>query len=99
MSDAPLISSSSHSSHSSHSADEPNHDRLIAAAKAEAQRLRRQAIGQFGGGVFEGMGDVWRNGNALWERTRHDSQRAISRSAQRLQARWQAHQKHRNSAL
>lgn len=96
MSDAHLTSDSSHSSRC---ADAHRHDRLIAAAKAEAQRLRRQAIDEFGEGVFEGIGDVWRSGNALWERTRQDSQRALVRSAQRLQARWQAHQKHRNNAL
>jgi hypothetical protein len=68
---------------------------LIAAAKTEAQRLRRLAVQEFGSTLLDDLGDMWRGGNALWERTRLYSEQSLTRSAQRLQARWQAHQQHR----
>ncbi len=68
---------------------------LIAAAKTEAQRLRRLAVQEFGSTLLDDLGDMWRGGNALWERTRLHSEQSLTRRAQRLQARWQAHQKQR----
>jgi hypothetical protein len=78
----------------SHASDEECLDR-IAQAQAEAQRLRHQAMRDFGNGMLDGMGDVWRCGNALWERGLSDSRRTLARSTARLHARWVAHQKWR----
>lgn len=59
------------------------HARLMDAAKAEAGRLRHQAVCEFGSGVVD---DFWRGANAVWQRMDDVSAQA-TRSARRLQAR------------
>lgn len=54
--------------------------RLHDLAKAEAERLRRAAMCDFGS---EAVDDFWRGANAIWQR----GQATAQRSASRLQAR------------
>ena len=60
--------------------DTATQHRLHDLAKAEAQRLRRQAMCDFGS---EAVDDFWRGANALWQH----GQTAAQRSAARLQVR------------
>lgn len=60
-----------------------HHARLMDAAKAEAARLRSQAVREFGCGAFD---DFWRGANAVWQRM-EDASTLAARSANRLQAR------------
>jgi hypothetical protein len=60
--------------------DAANLNRLHDLAKAEAQRLRLQAMSDFG---REAVDDFWRGADAIWQR----GQATAQRSASRLQAR------------
>jgi len=66
-----------------------NHGYLIDQAKAEASRLRTEAIRQFGD---EALGDFWRGANAVWQRSLLSGQGLAQRSAARLRARLQRRQ-------
>ena len=57
--------------------------RLHDLAKTEAQRLRRQAIQQFG---QEALDDFWRGADAVYQRCLESSSVMVARSATRLQA-------------
>ena len=65
------------------SSDPRQHARLIEQAKAEAARLRSEAIQHFGD---EALGDFWRGANAVWQRMQAGHGLA-QRSAARLRAR------------
>ena len=65
------------------SSDPRQHDKLIEQAKAEAARLRSEAIQHFGD---EALGDFWRGANAMWQRMQAGHGMA-QRSAARLRAR------------
>ena len=65
------------------SSDPRQHARLIEQAKAEAARLRSEAIQHFGD---EALGDFWRGANAVWQRMQAGRGLA-QRSAARLRAR------------
>lgn len=67
----------------SHASASETHARLMDAAKAEAGRLRHQAVCEFGNGVVD---DFWRGANAVWQRM-GDASAQATRSARRLQAR------------
>ena len=63
-----------------HELNGPTLNRLHDQAKMEAQRLRREAIRDFGS---EAVDDFWRGANVIWQR----GQATAQRSASRLQAR------------
>jgi len=71
-----------------------NHGYLIDQAKAEASRLRTEAIQQFGD---EALGDFWRGANAVWQRSLLSGQGLAHRSAARLRARLQRRQTSRGA--
>lgn len=54
---------------------------LIDQAKAEASRLRREAIEQFGN---EALADFWRGANAVWQRSVQFGHGLAQRSSARL---------------
>lgn len=58
--------------------------RLHDQAKAEAVRLRREAIRHFGGEAVDGF---WRGADAVWQRSLETGQTIAERSAVRLKAR------------
>ena len=64
--------------------DSSNHARLMDQAKAEAARLRSEAIQHFGD---EALGDFWRGANTVWQRSLLSGQGLAQRSAARLRAR------------
>lgn len=67
-----------------HSLDDLNHhDCLMARAKADATRLRNEAIRDFGTHAFV---NFWREANTVWQHL-EASVGSASRSARRLQAR------------
>ncbi len=63
--------------------DPRQHAHLIDQAKAEATRLRSEAVQHFGD---EALGDFWRGANAVWQRMQAGHGLA-QRSAARLRAR------------
>ncbi|MDP2369275.1 hypothetical protein [Rhodoferax sp.] len=70
--------------------DTANYGHLIDQAKAEAARLRSEAIQHFGD---EALGDFWRGANAVWQRSLLSGQGLAQRSAARLRARLLRQQK------
>lgn len=68
--------------------------RLHELAKTEAQRLRREAIQNFG---CEAMDDFWRGANAIWQRSLQSGQAVAERSAARLTARLARHRRGRSA--
>lgn len=68
--------------------------RLHDLAKAEAMRLRREAIRNFGGEVVD---DFWRGADAVWQRSLQTGQAMVERSAARLQARLARHRRERSA--
>lgn len=60
-----------------------HHDCLMTRAKADATRLRNEAIREFGVGTFA---NFWREANIVWQHMTASAGSA-SRSARRLQAR------------
>ena len=64
--------------------DAATHNRLHDTAKAEASRLRDEAVDDF-----------WRGADAVWQRTAHGGQAVAVRSAARLQARLTRHARQR----
>ncbi|MDO8778220.1 MAG: hypothetical protein Q7K57_57780 [Burkholderiaceae bacterium] len=69
--------------------------RLHDLAKAEAQRLRGEAMQHVGA---ETVDDFWRGADAVWQRSRHTGQAVVERSAARLQARLARHRRERNAS-
>lgn len=69
--------------------DVSNYSYLIEQAKAEASRLRTEAIQHFGD---EALGDFWRGANAVWQHSLLSGQGLAQRSANRLRARLQRRQ-------
>lgn len=69
--------------------------RLHDLAKAEAQRLRREAIQNFG---CEAMDDFWRGADAVWQRSLQTGQAWAERSAARLTARLARHRRERSAS-
>lgn len=69
--------------------------RLHDLAKAEAQRLRREAIQNFG---CEATDDFWRGADAVWQRSLQSGQALVTRSAARLQARLARHRRERSAS-
>lgn len=67
--------------------DGPTLNRLHDQAKMEAERLRREAIRDFGS---EAVDDFWRGANALWQRGQATAQRSASRLRARLARRAQS---------
>jgi hypothetical protein len=67
------------------------HARLIGEARARAQRLRSEAIRDFGTHAWD---DVWRGANAVWHRMQ-SGQAAAARSTTRLHTRLTRHQAQR----
>lgn len=61
--------------------DGPSLNRLHDLAKAEAERLLRQAMRDFGSEVVD---DFWRGANALWQRGQTTAQRSAARLRARL---------------
>ncbi len=80
MSDIPRFAAYAHT-------DADNHDRLVAQAKAQALRLRREAVRDFGSQAFA---NVWRDADAVWQRLQGPLAVA-GRSARRWQARLARH--------
>lgn len=64
-----------------------HHVRLVAQAKTEALRLRREAVRDFGSQAFA---NVWRDADAVWQRLQSPWALA-GRSARRWQARLARH--------
>lgn len=69
--------------------------RLHDLAKAEAQRLRCEAMQHFGG---EAVDDFWRGADAVWQRSLQTGQAAAERGAARLKARLARHQRERGAS-
>lgn len=69
--------------------------RLHDLAKAEAMRLRREAVQNFG---CETMDDFWRGANSIWQRSLRTGQAVSERSAARLKARLARHRRERNAS-
>lgn len=78
-----------------HLPDAATQARLHDLAKAEAQRLRHEAIQNFG---CEAMDDFWRGADAVWQRSLQTGQAVAARSAARLQARLARHRRERNAS-
>jgi hypothetical protein len=78
-----VFNSPSHSSQASESHNPSDHDCLVARAKAEASRMRAEAIRDFGTHAFA---NFWRDANSVWQYMAASAGSA-SRSARRLQAR------------
>lgn len=70
------------------SPDTTRHTALIEQAKAEASRLRREAIEQFGNDALRGF---WRGANAVWGRSVQVGHGLAQRSSARVAARLQRH--------
>ena len=70
------------------------HANLVAHAKAEAMRLRSEAIRDFGTHAFA---NFWREANTVWQHL-EASAGSASRSARRLQARLNRRQAPTHSA-
>lgn len=68
--------------------------RLHDLAKAEAVRLRREAMQHFGD---ETVDDFWRGADAVWQRSLRTGQALAERSAARLNARLVRRQRERNA--
>lgn len=70
------------------------HASLVARAKADAARLRNEAIRDFGADAFA---NFWRDANTVWQHM-EASVGSASRSARRLQARLDRRQAPTHSA-
>lgn len=68
--------------------------RMHDLAKAEAQRLRGEAMQHFGGEVVD---DFWRGTDAVWQRSLQTGQAMVERSAARLTARLARHRRERST--
>jgi len=66
--------------------------RLHDLAKADATRLRGEAMQQVGGEVLD---DFWRGADAVWQRSLQTGQALAERSAARLTARLARHRRER----
>ena len=64
------------------------HARLMDKAKSEAQRLRQEAVRDFG---HEAFADAWRGANAVWQRSWQAGRQAADRSAVRFESRLAHH--------
>ncbi|MDD5028848.1 MAG: hypothetical protein PHH58_04990 [Rhodoferax sp.] len=64
-----------------HELDGPSLNCLHDLAKVEAERLRRQAMRDFGD---EAVDDFWRGANAIWQRGQATAQRNAARFQARL---------------
>ncbi|WP_114970802.1 hypothetical protein [Rhodoferax ferrireducens] len=69
--------------------------RLHDLAKAEAQRLRGEAMQHVGG---EAVDDFWRGADAVWQRSLQTGQAVSERSAARLKARLARHGRERSTS-
>lgn len=69
--------------------------RLHDLAKAEAVRLRREAVQNFG---REAADDFWRGADAVWQRSLQTGQALAERSAARLNARLARHRRERSAS-
>lgn len=69
--------------------------RLHDLAKAEAMRLRGEAIRNFG---CEAADDFWRGADAVWQRSLQTGHAKVERSAARLQARLARHRRERSAS-
>lgn len=68
--------------------------RLHDLAKAEAQRLRGEAMQHVGA---EAVDDFWRGADAVWQRSLQTGQAVAQRSAARLTARLARHRRERSA--
>lgn len=64
--------------------DTPTQNRVHDLAKAEAMRLRNEAMQHFGDEIVD---DFWRGADAVWQRSQQTGQALAERSAARLAAR------------
>jgi hypothetical protein len=69
--------------------------RLHDQAKAEAMRLRSEAIRNFGDEIVD---DLWRGADAVWQRSLQTGQALAERSAARLKARLARHRHERSAS-
>lgn len=73
----------------------PTQDRVHDLAKAEALRLRHEAMQHFGDEIVD---DFWRGADAIWQRSRQTGQALAERSAARLAARLERHRRERGAS-
>ena len=89
-----MFNSPTPSLHASENLDVTDHASLMARAKAEASRMRTEAVRDFGNQAFA---NFWRDANTVWQQMESGIHSA-TRSTRRLQARMNRRQSHTHSA-